>query len=507
MAQSRTYNVIANSFSGIVASVISIVVAFVVRYFLSKTLGAEIYGINGLFNSIIATMLIMEIGISSAVVIHLYGPIASGDKKLVAQIIGYYRKMYTVLCLCLWCVGIILTFTILKDFVHSTIGINVVRYYFVILLVGITSKYFFSYKRAILYADQKNRVCAWADSGVNVCFSAIEVLVIVLWQRYDLFLVSRILQYFVANYICIKYVNRHYPYLRKIRGNALDQQSKHKIFDTLKPLFVQRISGTIQDTSVGLLIGLLGKSVVYIGMFSNYQMIMQGAQTVFSQCGGALTSSFGNLNAEDTSKLYSAYNKTRVVFGFIIGVIVICFFNLSQEFIFLVFGGDYLFDLFTLGLITVYLYVMLSNVLIISIQNALGLHRLDAKMMVVQTVVMVVLAWLLGREWGINGILCGCIVPLVCFTTLYKNKVVLRYIYLKAFGHYVRRFVIDTIKIAVSIIVTYLIVARIPLPISVGGFILKVLIVGVMGVSVMILMNIHQIKSYYGWLTAHFNHK
>lgn len=507
MAHSRTYNVILNSFSGIIASAVSIVTAFVVRYFLSQTLGAEIYGVNGLFNSIIATMLIMEIGISTAVVIHLYTPLANGNNKLVIQIINYYRKMYSVLCLCLWLVGIILTFTVLKEFVHSTIGIDIIRYYFIILLVAITTKYFFSYKRVVLFADQKNRVCAWIDSIVNVCFSCIEVLVIVLWRRYDLFLISRILQYFVANFICIKYVNCHYPYLRKIKGNTLNKQYKNEIFGTLKPLFVQRISGTIQDTSVGLLIGLLGKSVIYVGIFSNYQMLMQGAQTIFSQCGGALTSSFGNLNAEDTTKLYSAYNKARVVFNFIIGTIVICFFNLSQEFIFLIFGREYLFDLPTLGLITTYLYVMLSNILIISVQNALGLHRLDTKMMVIQTIAMILFSWLLGHKWGINGILIGCIFTLFVFTSMHKSKVVLQHIYQVAFPIYVKGYIIDILRVAISTAAIYLIISRISFSVSLGGFILKTLIVGIMGVSAMVLMNVNQMKTYCNWLLTHFKHQ
>ena len=70
-SRSRAYNSIVNSLWGIVASSITVLLNFAVRYFLVRELGEEINGLNSLFQSIITMMALMEMGIGSAMIIHL----------------------------------------------------------------------------------------------------------------------------------------------------------------------------------------------------------------------------------------------------------------------------------------------------------------------------------------------------------------------------------------------------------------------------------------------------
>ena len=69
--RSRTYNSILNSLFGIVASVVVTILNFVVRVVLVRELGEEINGLHNLFQSVINVMALMELGISTAMIIHL----------------------------------------------------------------------------------------------------------------------------------------------------------------------------------------------------------------------------------------------------------------------------------------------------------------------------------------------------------------------------------------------------------------------------------------------------
>ena len=90
--KSRTYNSFVNSIWGIVASAVTIALNFVVRVVLVSQLGEEINGINSLFQSIISMMSLMELGISSAMIIHLYEPVKNKDEIIIAGIMNYIAE-------------------------------------------------------------------------------------------------------------------------------------------------------------------------------------------------------------------------------------------------------------------------------------------------------------------------------------------------------------------------------------------------------------------------------
>ena len=79
MEKSRTYNSIINSLFGIGASAITVVLNFFVRIILVRQLGAEINGLHNLFQSILSVMSLMELGISTAMIIHLYEPVKNNN--------------------------------------------------------------------------------------------------------------------------------------------------------------------------------------------------------------------------------------------------------------------------------------------------------------------------------------------------------------------------------------------------------------------------------------------
>ena len=86
---SRTYNSIWNSLVGIVSSLVTILLNFVVRVIIVKFLGEEINGIHNLFLSITNLVALIEAGFSSAMVIHLYKPIKEEDHD--ATVFGNYE--------------------------------------------------------------------------------------------------------------------------------------------------------------------------------------------------------------------------------------------------------------------------------------------------------------------------------------------------------------------------------------------------------------------------------
>lgn len=423
--KSRGFNVVFNSLFGMIATLVSSVMTFAVRTVLSRSLGEELYGINTLFASIISTLLIMELGISTAMTIYLYEPVAKDNREKVKSIIRLYRNVYRVFCAILFGAGIIVDIFILPHMVSSSLPIQTVRIYFIIFLLSITVKYLWYYKRSLLFANQRNRISTGVTAGCEAFFGVIEIIVLLYTKNYYFYLVLLVLQNTISNAICNIIVNRDYPFITEKRVEALPSAVKKSIANTIKPMFVQRIAGVVQDSSIAVILSFISESVATVGFYGNYQLVMHTAQSLFSQIGAAFTTSFGNFSAtEDPKECYRVYKKSRFLMNWLTVIISGCFMVLVQMFVSIFFGSNYVLSYSVVIIMTLYLYGYLNNVILISIQNAMGLHRLDAKQMVFQTLLNIALSLGGGLLIGLEGILLGSLLSMIIFSTLYKGKVI-----------------------------------------------------------------------------------
>ena len=73
--------------------------------------------------------------------------------------------------------------------------------------------------------------------------------------------------------------------------------------------------------------------------------------------------------------------------------------------------------------------VSLFNVPMISIQNAMGLHRLDVRYMVFQAFLSTVLGFIGGKYFGMEGLFIGLLIPSAIFTILVKGTIISMYVF------------------------------------------------------------------------------
>lgn len=422
---SRTYNILLNSVYGVAASAITIALNFFVRVVLVRELGEEINGLHTLFQSITNVMLLMELGISSAMIIHLYEPIAQKNEQLVKEILSFYKRIYSYIAVAFSIVSILVAFFLLDSIVTTTLSMDKVRLYFLVFSISFTINYLTYYKRSILFAEQKNRISIGVTALCELIFRTGQIILIIVYQQYLFFLFLIILEKFSSNLICNYYINKHYPYLKIIKGVQLAAGKKKAIFDTVKPLFVNQFAGTVQQSSTGIIISILMGSVSVVGYFGNYQLIMMVVQTIYTQFGGSFTTSFGNMSVENNKeRMKAAYYKAAFIMDWMAIFFCSAFLVCASDFIYLVFGEHFVLDNLNVFILTLNLVVLLFDIPMISVQNAMGLHRYDSRQMVYQALLTIVFSFVLGKLWGMPGIFMGLLIPLVIFTLLRKGLVI-----------------------------------------------------------------------------------
>lgn len=428
----------SNSFFGVVASVISIVSTYATRVVFSNQFGDEIYGVHSLFASIVSALLIVEMGISSAMVIFMYKPIAEKDNSRVNTILKLYKKLYSYICLIILFAGVFIDLFVIQFLISTTLEIGRVRIYFLLYLISIVAKYLWSYKRCILFASNQNRISSIISAVVDMFFTGVEICAICFANNYVIYLVVFILHNMGANILCNLFVNKRYPFVKTKDVIAPTKEDEKYVFKIVKPMFVQRIANQIQDSSTSIIYSFLGYAVTYVGYYANYLLVIHAVETVYNQIALAVSSSFGcaYVKDNDVDTLYQNYTKNRYYLGAIIAIMVGCYCCFITPFIRLFFGTDYVLEKTILILTTTYLYLLLNNEINKSIQNALGIHRIDTIYMVIQTVVGIILSIVLGMIMGLQGVLIGMLISFLLFSTINKGRM----IYIKLFNRKTRKY-------------------------------------------------------------------
>lgn len=478
-SRSRAYNSIVNSLWGIVASSITVLLNFAVRYFLVRELGEEINGLNSLFQSIITMMALMEMGIGSAMIIHLYEPLKNKNYSLASGILIFYRKVYSWLALAFFLIGIFVSVFLLDSLVESSIPTSEVRIYFIIFVSSIAFDYLTYYKRSILFADQKNRISAGATAICEVLFRSAQIVLMIIYGSYYVFLGLLIIEKIVSNLLCSIYVDRHYPQINLKNNKEIDVAQKRAIFNTIKPLMVNQTATSIQNSSTSILIGLLLGNVSIVGYYGSYALLVGVVQQIYSQFGGAFTTSFGNLAVDnDKQRMQDAFFKTSFLLNWFACFCCSIFIACSNDFLYIFFGEHFVLPNFTVWVMTVNLIIYLISIPAVSVQNAMGLHRLDAKFMVFQAFLVMVIGYVLGLLWGMNGILIGLTIPTFAFLMINKGVCVSKYAFCLEGKRFVCFVVSEFAKIILTVIVAFYICKMIHLTPSITSVLIKGVISG-----------------------------
>ena len=430
--KSRTYNSVANSVFGLIAALINVALNFVVRICIVKFLGDEINGLHNLFQNTINVMALMETGISSAMVIHLYKPVKEEDEKTIRELLGFYKKIYLLISFAFLILGLIVGLFVIDKIVTTTITAWRVKLYFLLFAASFFVNYLTYFKRSILFAEQKNRISIFATTISEVLFRGLAILLACLTGNYILFLLCIIVEKLFSNLICILYVDKHHKYLRHIQYCSLSRDKKKEVIGTIKPLIVNQTASTVQKSANSILISILLGNVAIVGYFGNYQLVRSTVELLFSQFGGAFTSGFGNLSVSgDKERMYYIYKRMRYLVTCATCVVISGFLVCIQDFIELCFTKTYVLEIKVVIVLAFALIIYLLSIPSISVQNALGLHRKDEVLMVIQTITAIVTAYFLGLNFGMIGIILGLNAPTFIFTTMAKGVIINKYAFEK----------------------------------------------------------------------------
>ena len=401
----RTEKSLRNFIFAVASQVITVALSFITRTCLIYCLGIEAVSINGLFTEVITALSLAELGVGSAIVYNLYKPLAEGDHQKVSQLMNLFRKAYRIIALATLVIGISLT-PWLQFFIRDlSYDISYIRVIYLMFVFQSVVSYLFSYKLALLEADQNSYIVTKISTIFRIIGTILILIILVTTKKYIFFLGANILLVILTNAYASHVVDKKYPYINK--NERLPKEERTQIFGNIRNIFVKQFAGRVVDSTDNILISTL-VSTLLVGYYSNYLVVIGVFKQLADKMMAAATASMGNLYVtERTENKIETLNRLTFIFYVFASIASVGTFACVQPFIKLWLGDNYLLDysvvtILCLLLVTEITYQPLSTAMHLS-----GFFEIGRNISFVSAVINLAVSIVLGMKIGLIGIFIG----------------------------------------------------------------------------------------------------
>lgn len=426
----RSLNAKRNIFAGLFNKVIVLILPFVVRTIIIKTLGADYLGLSSLFSSILQVLNLTELGFSSAVVFSLYKPLAENDNDLVCALMSYYRRVYTIIGIVIIVGGVIVS-PFLPKLIKGSWPDNINIYLLFYIYLGNTaiSYLLFSYKTALLIASQRNDIDLNITTWTVLAQYAVQI--IVLFSTHNFYIYALVLLVFTifGNLLRAYITDKKFPQFKP--HGTLRKDRIHDINQRVAGAFVQRLCATTRNSLDSIFLSaFLGLTTISI--YGNYYLIMSSIHGILWVIVTAIMAGIGDsIASESIQKNYNDLRKFSFMYTWISGFCTVCLICLFQPFMELWVGPELMFPFSTVIMFCVYFYSLTMGDIRSAYTTGAGLWWEGRYRSVAETICNVALNWILGYFFGVNGIILATIISIVFINFIWGTQIVFKY-YFKA---------------------------------------------------------------------------
>lgn len=484
MNKKRTEKSIKNIATAMIVQVITLLLSFITRTLLVKSLGVESVSLNGLFTEVISMLSLTELGVGSAIIYNLYKPLAEGNEEKICQLMRLFKIAYRIISLATFVIGCSLIPVInllVKDISYSD---NYVRIVYFLFVIQTSSSYLFSYKISLLNADQRKFIHSIIHVIVKCICTGVSAIVLFTTYNFILYLIVVIIFNFLTNVIASIVVDRLYPYLKKDYGK-LSKKESIKVFTNIKHLFVKNVSAKITNSTDNILISSI-VGILTVGIYTNYSMIFSAVKQFSVQISGALAGSLGNLFAvEKGQHCANVLSRLTYIFFLLSNTLSVCLYCCITPFVSVWLGDDWLLGNTTVLICSVNMFIDFAKIPLWQSLEVSGLFKQDKNISIIGSVANLIVSIVLGIKWGILGIFTGTFVTYAIQIILKIKLLYKEFFKISSIDYYIRCFVYFALTVLEMFLSKFICDQIVPFE---GIF--KFLVCAFIGIVVPLLINI-----------------
>lgn len=298
---------VKNSSAVFIGQMLSMGLSFLTRTVFMYSLSRDYLGLNGLFTSFLSLLSLSELGIGTAITYALYKPLATGDEEQISALMNLFSKAYRIIGIVIAIAGVLL-YPFIDFFVKDIPDVSHIGVIYGMFLANTALSYFFSYRRTLITADQRDWINTVNQSIFLIIQNVLQILLLLLTKEYLLYLSAQILCTVLCNAMIFRKSDRLYPFLRRNRDKRVSPETFRGIRKNVAAMLMHQISSVVVTGTDNMLIAWA--NIALLANYSNYTLITQTLTTILRQIFSAVTASLGNLVAtEDISHQRRLYGR------------------------------------------------------------------------------------------------------------------------------------------------------------------------------------------------------
>lgn len=475
LEMSRVRNTSRNAVVGLIYFIVNLTFSFVNRSVLIYVLSESYLGLSSLFTNVLSVLSVAELGFGTVLVYNMYKPIAEKDETKVAALLRAYKYIYMLVGIVVAVVGLILLpflpYLIKDD--TSGLGVNI-YVLFSIYLLNTVIGYFFSYKRSLIFAHQRNDIENKSKIVYLSTLNILQIIVLFATKNYTLYVGVMPIATAVDCLIIYRVSTKLYKYPK---GGRLDPDTKKDIKKNVLAMLCHKIGGIIVFGTDSILISaFLGLAL--LGKYSNYMMIISALRALMTVFITSMQASVGDSVAQRSAEEnYRLFKRINFIIAWLSGLFTICCVCLFQHFMTVwssMVGKNQSLDFLCMFLLSVSFFITVTRSVVNLYKEVVGLFIQDAYKPIVESVLNIVLSIVLCRYIGLAGIILGTILSSVTFVIWVETYVLYKYYFKLNFMRYFARYGINLLVFGAVGTGVYFLCSLMPAA-GIGWFVVKAL--------------------------------
>ncbi len=405
MNDSRIKNSTRNSVVGLSTHLLRAVFAFITRTVFIKVLGVDYLGIDGLFANILNMLALSDLGIYTVMTYSLYKPLAQGNQAQVSALIKYFQKLYNVIALAVLLFGLILI-PFLPKLIHGiSLSDSQITHYYIILLLNSVISYFVISRSTLFRADQKVYIVHITSAVFTFLMRITQIVLLLVFRNFMLYLICQVAYTAFSNIALFFLAARKYPYLNHQIDKNIIKDVKKDIINNLKASFCYKMGAYIMNSTDNILISVL-ISTAMVGYFSNYASIYGIVNIFIIIVIDGMLASIGNFVATETPKRkYQLFKFLLFIMYAVAALCSACYLAGMNDFIRIWIGDEFIIGGGFVLILAFNRFIFCAVHPLWMMRESSGLFISTKYVMMSAAILNIVLSILLGKIFGINGII------------------------------------------------------------------------------------------------------
>ena len=370
-----------------------------------------------------------------------------------------YAKIYKIIGLIVLVLGLLII-PILPKIINLDINIkeNII-YIYIMFLLNSSISYFYVYKQSILRANQQNYLISKIHTYFILISNILQIGILILFKEYIPVLAIQLICRILENIIVSIRADKEFSFLKdkSIKGK-LSKDKKYKLYKDTYSMLLYKISAIVINSTDNIIISYF-TGIVFVGIYSNYLLIISTIKTFISYIFSSITASVGNLivTSENKKKEF-VFNQILFTSFYIYGFFSIALYILLNDFIMIWLNNkDYLLGTLEVLIIVMNFYTAGMQSAATMYRDTTGLFSVGKYRPIVAALINLGISILLAPTLGISGVLLGTIISRLSVYFWFDPVVVHKYIFNKSSKMYFIEYLKYTVVVIFSGIITNLI--------------------------------------------------